>query len=209
VPGGAGCVPGGVGLCQGGLVCASGARPCRQWCTRSGVGTVPAHRQREGKSQLLLSRAVMSVSLLFPLSPLSFPLSSPFPLHGVAQRPDQAGLQKLVPALGEAMGKANGLTEGKRRATFNHAKAVAESLSCLTWVLYTDKGCGERPPPPLPLPPAPPPHPLAPPPCPSPRLSPRSPPLAVASRGCCPPTRDEVRGPFHLPPPLPPRLVLA
>lgn len=52
-----------------------------------------------------------------------------------------------MPALGEALGKANQLTEGKRKPTFNHAKAVAESLSCLTWILYTEKGCGEGPPP--------------------------------------------------------------
>jgi len=62
----------------------------------------------------------------------------------LVQKPEMASLQKLVTPMGEALGEANKLTEGKRKPSFNHAKALAESLSCLTWVLYTEKGCGER-----------------------------------------------------------------
>lgn len=58
------------------------------------------------------------------------------------QRPDGTNMQKVVQPLGEALTKAHSLTEGKRSDAFNHQKAVAESLSALTWVCYSGKDCG-------------------------------------------------------------------
>jgi len=65
------------------------------------------------------------------------------PIH--MQRPDGTDMQKVVQPLGEALTKAHSLTEGKRSDAFNHQKAVAESLSALTWVCYSGKDCGMYP----------------------------------------------------------------
>lgn len=59
------------------------------------------------------------------------------------QEPNSAGLQNLVKPLGEAIQKAHALTEGKRTDAFNHQKVIAESLSTLSWVVYTGKDCGK------------------------------------------------------------------
>ncbi|CAM6099043.1 unnamed protein product [Calypogeia fissa] len=58
------------------------------------------------------------------------------------KKPDVAELQNLFGPLGEAITKANKLTEGKRTDAYNHQKVVAESLTTLTWVAYTGKDCG-------------------------------------------------------------------
>lgn len=127
----------------GGFTGRGGGCFCRGGCTQDSLqGEGLRGKVRGSPCSPIWPKQVRS-----PLTGLGFP--SPVPLCPCpppfprAQKPDQAGLQKLVPPLGEALGKANQLTEGKRRSTFNHAKAVAESLSCLTWILYTEKGCGE------------------------------------------------------------------
>jgi len=61
-------------------------------------------------------------------------------------RPDQGGLQQLVGPVGEQMGQANALTEGRRSTAFHHCKAVAEALGGLSWVVYSGPSCGMNPP---------------------------------------------------------------
>jgi adenylyl cyclase-associated protein len=60
------------------------------------------------------------------------------------QQPDAAGLQTVVQPLADSLTKAHALTEGRKTAAFNCCKAVAESLSALTWVCYTGKDCGKQ-----------------------------------------------------------------
>jgi adenylyl cyclase-associated protein len=58
------------------------------------------------------------------------------------KQPDAAGLQTVVQPLADSLTKAHALTEGRKTPAFNSCKAVAESLSALTWVCYTGKDCG-------------------------------------------------------------------
>ena len=66
-------------------------------------------------------------------------------LRAACSKPDAAGLQRLVGPVGEQMGAAGALTEGRRGAAFHHCKAVAEALGGLSWVVYTGPGCGVDP----------------------------------------------------------------
>lgn len=63
------------------------------------------------------------------------------------QKPSMDALSKLVAPVGEQLGKASALTEGKRTDAYNQLKAVAESLAALTWVVYSGKDCGMSVPP--------------------------------------------------------------
>eukprot|EP00897_Mesotaenium_endlicherianum_P004116 jgi/Mesen1/3732/ME000203S02821 len=65
-------------------------------------------------------------------------------VQAIAQckKPGLEDMQKLVQPVGEAMGKASALTEGRRTDSYVHLKSVAEGLLALTWVLYTGKDCG-------------------------------------------------------------------
>jgi adenylyl cyclase-associated protein len=58
------------------------------------------------------------------------------------KQPDLEGLTKMIQPLNERIIKANALTEGRRTESFNHLKAVAESLTALAWITYTGKDCG-------------------------------------------------------------------
>jgi adenylyl cyclase-associated protein len=60
------------------------------------------------------------------------------------QQPDAAGLQTVILPLADSLTKAHALTEGRKTPAFNSCKAVAESLSALTWVCYTGKDCGKQ-----------------------------------------------------------------
>ena len=59
------------------------------------------------------------------------------------QAPDTAALQRLVTPVGNEMTKASDLASDRRAPTFNHAKAAAEALQSLTWVVYSGPNCGE------------------------------------------------------------------
>ncbi|MCJ1467941.1 hypothetical protein MMC07_006566 [Pseudocyphellaria aurata] len=59
-----------------------------------------------------------------------------------AEVPDAAGLQQLVQATGQQLMAANEIADNRRSPAFNHAKAAAEALQGLTWVIYTGPNCG-------------------------------------------------------------------
>ncbi|KAK1402646.1 Adenylate cyclase-associated CAP [Heracleum sosnowskyi] len=59
-----------------------------------------------------------------------------------SQKPDMAGLGAFLKPLNQVITKANEMTGGKRSNFFNHLKTVAESMSALAWIAYTEKGCG-------------------------------------------------------------------
>lgn len=58
------------------------------------------------------------------------------------QKPDAAGLQKVIQPIAEQLGAATSLTEGRRNSAFNHNKTVADALQALTWILYSGPNCG-------------------------------------------------------------------
>ena len=61
------------------------------------------------------------------------------------QRPDSAGLGKLVEPVGAQIQAADAATQGRRSAAFAYAKAVADALPALSWVVYSGPGCGGSP----------------------------------------------------------------
>lgn len=60
-----------------------------------------------------------------------------------AQAPDAAGLQQLVQPTGQQLMAANQIADNRRSPAFNHAKAAAEALQGLTWVVYSGPNCGQ------------------------------------------------------------------
>ena len=62
------------------------------------------------------------------------------------QQPDMAGLQSLVEPVGAQIVLADKATQGRRSAAFSYAKAVADALPALSWVVYSGPGCGVSPP---------------------------------------------------------------
>ena len=59
------------------------------------------------------------------------------------QKPDDAGLGKLVAPVGAAIQSANVLTDNRRSLIFNHNKVIAEALQSLSWVIYSEPASGE------------------------------------------------------------------
>lgn len=64
---------------------------------------------------------------------------------GQCQQPDMGQLQGLVQPVGGQIAAADRLTQGRRSAAFNYAKAVAEALPALSWVVYSGPNCGAAP----------------------------------------------------------------
>lgn len=64
---------------------------------------------------------------------------------GQCQKPDMGQLQGLVEPVGAQIAAADRLTQGRRSAAFNYAKAVAEALPALSWVVYSGPSCGAAP----------------------------------------------------------------
>ena len=64
---------------------------------------------------------------------------------GQCQKPDMAQLQGLVEPVGAEIAAADRLTLGRRSAAFNYAKATAEALPALSWVVYSGPNCGAAP----------------------------------------------------------------
>ena len=59
------------------------------------------------------------------------------------QPPKPEELQGLVGPVGQRMGEAQSLAEDRRSPALHQAKAAAEALQALTWVVYTGPSCGE------------------------------------------------------------------
>lgn len=58
------------------------------------------------------------------------------------QKPDTATFQQLLAPVAAEMVEASKLAEGRRSASFNHVKAVAEALQALSWLAYTGPETG-------------------------------------------------------------------
>ena len=58
------------------------------------------------------------------------------------QPPEPEKLQGLVGPVGQCLGEAQSLAEDRRSPALHQAKAAAEALQSLTWVVYSGPSCG-------------------------------------------------------------------
>lgn len=54
-----------------------------------------------------------------------------------------SGLQQLLAPVARSIMAATQQSEGRRNASFNALKLVAEALQALSWLAYTGPSCGE------------------------------------------------------------------
>lgn len=73
-------------------------------------------------------------------------LTSPLPppLSPALQCPLPSAMGPLLQPVSAPMAALGTLAEGRRSPAFNHIKALAESVHCLSWLAYTGPSCGER-----------------------------------------------------------------
>ena len=70
-------------------------------------------------------------------------MQPPHPLNKqLVQPPKPEELQGLVGPVGQRMGEAQSLAEDRRSPALHQAKAAAEALQALTWVVYTGPSSG-------------------------------------------------------------------
>ena len=58
------------------------------------------------------------------------------------QKPETATFQQLLAPVAAEIVETSKLAEGRRTASFNHVKAVAEALQALAWLAYTGPETG-------------------------------------------------------------------